>query len=165
MASSYPSGLDSLSTTKADATATLTDHKNHHNDLADAVNKIEAELGTLPKGSYATVKARLEALDPPTFNTQTANYTLVLADANKIVGIDNAAARTLTVPTNATVAFPVGTAITIRQPGAGQTTVSPAGGVTLNSRGSAFKLAGQYAYATLVKVASDTWELSGDITV
>jgi ferric-dicitrate binding protein FerR (iron transport regulator) len=99
-----------------------------------------------------------------TINAQTASYTLVLTDAGKIVSVSNASANVLTVPTNATVAFAIGTSILIRQAGAGQTTVTPAGGVTVSSRGAALKLAGQYAYATLVKVATDTWELSGDIT-
>ena len=67
MASTYPTTLDALSTTKADATATLTDHKNHHNDLADAANKIELELGTLPKGSYTDVKTRLNAMETLTW--------------------------------------------------------------------------------------------------
>jgi hypothetical protein len=51
MASVYPGGLDSFATNKADATTTPTDHPTHHNDLADAVNKIEAELGVDPAGS------------------------------------------------------------------------------------------------------------------
>lgn len=63
MASSYPSSLDALATNKADATAMATDHKGHHNDLADAVNKIEAELGVLPKGSALTVSARVAATE------------------------------------------------------------------------------------------------------
>ncbi len=99
-----------------------------------------------------------------TINAQTASYTLVLGDAGKIVSLSNASANTLTVPTNASVAFPVGATMLVRQAGAGQTSVAAAGGVTVNSRGAALKLAGQYAYATLVKVATDTWELSGDIT-
>ena len=64
MASTYPTTLDSLSTTKADATATITDHAAHHDDMADAINKIEAELGTLPKGNFATVKAAIVAAMP-----------------------------------------------------------------------------------------------------
>ncbi len=59
MASAYPGGLDSFATNKADATTTPTDHPGHHNDLADAVNKIEAELGVDPAGAEATVVARL----------------------------------------------------------------------------------------------------------
>lgn len=74
MASGYPSALDTLSTAKQDDTnaktgadegtsTTVGDHAQHHDDLADAVNKIEAELGTLPKGAFASVKERLEAGD------------------------------------------------------------------------------------------------------
>jgi superoxide dismutase len=59
MPSNYPTGLDALATNLADATTMATTHKDHHNNLADAVNKIEAELGTNPKGTYADVAARL----------------------------------------------------------------------------------------------------------
>lgn len=59
MASAYPGGLDTFAINKADGTATPTDHPTHHNDLADAVNKIEAELGVSPSGGFATVAARL----------------------------------------------------------------------------------------------------------
>lgn len=61
MASKYPAELDSLATNKADATTTETDHKNHHNDLADAVNKIEAELGVTPSEAHSTVAAATKA--------------------------------------------------------------------------------------------------------
>lgn len=117
-------------------------------------------LGVTDEGSgVIRVDASVLAID-----AQTASYTLVLADAGKLVSISNASANTLTVPAYASVAFPVGTILRIRQAGAGQTTVAGAGGVTVNARGGALKLAGQYAHATLVKVATDTWELSGDIT-
>jgi len=63
MASSYPNTLDTLATTKSDATAMATDHAQHHNNLADAVNKIEAEIGVTPRGAAASVAARLAGLD------------------------------------------------------------------------------------------------------
>lgn len=90
-------------------------------------------------------------------------YTLALTDAGRLVTLANAAAITLTIPANATVAFPVGTVITLAQRGAGQVTVTPAGGVTRNAFGGATKIAGQYAYATLTKIAADTWDLAGTI--
>lgn len=65
MASAYPGGLDSFATNKADGTATPTDHPTHHNDLADAVNKIEAELGVNPSGGSATVAAAIAAASVP----------------------------------------------------------------------------------------------------
>jgi hypothetical protein len=97
-------------------------------------------------------------------NTQVTSYTLVLADANKVVGIDSASSVNLTIPTNAAAPFPIGTYIGIRQAGAGQITVVAAVGVTLNSRGAVFKMAGQYAHGGVRKVNTNTWELTGDIT-
>ena len=61
MASSYPGGLDSQSTSHQDNVGEFI-HASTINDLADAVNKIEAELGTLPKGNFASVSAKLKAL-------------------------------------------------------------------------------------------------------
>lgn len=165
MPSAYPGALDNWPTTRTDATAMATNHKDDHDNANDSINKIEAELGVLPKGNYTDVKTRLDTLERPPFNAQSGTtYTLVLADAAKTVRISNASAIVLTVPLNANVAFAVGTQIQVVQAGAGQITLTPASGVTLQSRGAAFKTAGQYAYALLTKVATDTWELSGDIT-
>jgi hypothetical protein len=99
-------------------------------------------------------------------NAQTGTtYTLVLTDGGKIVTLSNASAITLTVPTNASVAFAAHSIVNLLQLGAGQVTVAGAGGVTVNSRGGALKLAGQYAMATLYRTATtDSWVLSGDIT-
>lgn len=97
-------------------------------------------------------------------NAQAASYTLVLSDEGKIVEVSNGSANNLTVPLNATVAYAVGAQIVIRQGGAGQTTVVATGGVTINSRGGALKLAGQYSTAVLTKKATDTWNLDGDIS-
>jgi hypothetical protein len=96
-------------------------------------------------------------------NAQTGTtYTLVLADAGKMVTLTNASAITLTIPTNATVAFPVNTRIDLLQYGAGQVTVAGAG-VTIQSSGAKLKLTGQYSGASLWKKATDTWVLIGDI--
>ena len=50
-----------------------------------------------------------------TINAQTAGYTVVLSDKDKLVEINNASPVTLTVPTDASVAYPVGTQINILQ--------------------------------------------------
>jgi hypothetical protein len=55
----YPGSLDSFATNLADSTPMAVNHASHHDGLADAVNKIEAELGVNPKGGSATVAARL----------------------------------------------------------------------------------------------------------
>ena len=62
MASTYPGTLDTFATNRADATTMATTHALDHNNANDAVNKIEAELGVSPSGSYATLLARLDAL-------------------------------------------------------------------------------------------------------
>jgi hypothetical protein len=97
-------------------------------------------------------------------NAQTGtSYTLALTDAGKMVTLSNAAAITLTIPTNASVAFPVDTRIDLLQYGAGQVTVGGSG-VTIRSSGSKLKLTGQYSGATLWKKDTDEWVLIGDIT-
>jgi len=91
------------------------------------------------------------------------NTTLVLSDANCIIEANNAAAMTITIPNNASVAFPIGTNIVIYQKGAGQVTIAGATGVTLISNTSKVKTSGQYAPVALFKVALDTWLLGGDL--
>ena len=96
-------------------------------------------------------------------SAQTASYTLILADKNKIVEMSNASANILTVPPNSSVAFPVGSQINVLQTGAGQTTVTAGVGVTINGT-PGLKMRTQWSYATLVKRATDTWVLVGDIS-
>lgn len=64
MASSYPGGLDGFATSRTDATASASNHAGDHNNLADAVNKIEAELGIHPSSSGSTLAARLASTLP-----------------------------------------------------------------------------------------------------
>ena len=90
-------------------------------------------------------------------------YALVLTDAGKMLRLDNAAGVALTVPLDATVAFPTGTRIDVIQWGTGQVTVTPAGGVTLLSSGNKRKTTGQYSALTLWKVVPDLWVIIGDI--
>ena len=90
-------------------------------------------------------------------------YTLVLADLGKLVELSNAASIALTVPTNAAVAgFSAGDQINLLQTGAGQVTVGGAG-VTINGT-PGLKLRAQYSSATLIKRATDTWVLIGDLS-
>ena len=96
-------------------------------------------------------------------NAQTGTtYTLVIGDAGKLVTLSNAAAVTLTIPANASVAFPIGTIVDLLQLGAGQVTVAITTD-TLNSSNSKTKLIGQYAAAGLVKTAATVWVLFGNI--
>lgn len=108
--------------------------------------------------------------DTFTLNAQTGTtYTAVLADAsNKVVTMNNASANTFSIPTNASVAFPVGSQITVVQIGAGQTTINAVTSGTTTISGAAGtttapKLRTQFSAATAMKVATDTWYVFGDI--
>jgi hypothetical protein len=96
-------------------------------------------------------------------NRQTASYTLVLSDADKLVEMNVGSANNLTVPLNSSVAFPTGTQILLAQYGAGQTTIVATSGVTIRSNGAKLKLNAQYSGATLIKIAENEWYLFGDI--
>lgn len=96
-------------------------------------------------------------------NSQTGTtYTLVLSDAGKVVEISNASAITVTIPTNASVAFPIGTVLEVFQLGAGQITIA-VGSITLRAPGGA-KTRVQYSTLSLRKRATDEWVISGDTT-
>jgi hypothetical protein len=102
----------------------------------------------------------IQSAGVPTERTTTSE-TLVLTDAFSVVRMNNASANTLNIPTNASVAFPIGTIIYVVQTGAGTTTIAGAG-VTIRSRGSLLSINGQYGEIELKKIATDEWVVSGD---
>jgi hypothetical protein len=110
------------------------------------------------------------ALGQLTLNAQTATYTAVLTDnRNKLVTMSVASANDFLIPTNASVAFPIGSIINVIQIGAGQTTIKAvtSGTTTISSTGAtatAPKLRAQYSAASCIKVATDTWYVIGDIS-
>lgn len=97
--------------------------------------------------------------------TYTASLTnLQSSDAYKLVQMNVGSANDLRIPTNAGTPFPIGTQILIMQYGTGQTTIAGTVGVTVRSSGGKNKIAAQYGMATLVKIGTDEWVLSGDLT-
>lgn len=96
-------------------------------------------------------------------NQQTAGYTTVLTDRDKLVEVSSASGVTVTIPANSSVAYPVGTSIDILQTGSGQVTIAGAGGVTVNAT-PGLKLRTQWSSATLFKRATDTWVVFGDLS-
>jgi len=97
-------------------------------------------------------------------NTQANDYTIVLADAFKLVEVNSSSARTITVPLNGVLAFPIGTKVMIAQYGTGQVTIDGQIGVTIRSTGGKTKTATQYSVCTLLKRDTNEWYLYGDIT-
>lgn len=103
-------------------------------------------------------------------NTNTSTtYTFVLADNGKLVTSNNASAQTLSIPTNASVAYPVGAQINVAWiTGAGQPTINAvtSGTTTVLSTGAtstAPKLRVVNSVASCIKIATDTWLVTGDV--
>jgi hypothetical protein len=98
----------------------------------------------------------------------TTDYTAVLNDQYQVLQpMNKATAIAFKIPTNASVAFPVGTAITIINKGAGLCTISAvtSGTTTVLSAGTvaAAPTLAQYKAATCIKTATDTWYVVGAI--
>jgi hypothetical protein len=99
---------------------------------------------------------------PP--NEQDTNYTFVITDAGGMVRGNSAGAFTYTIPPNSSVAFPVVTAIVIRNVGAGTLSIAEGAGVTLTGAGAAtagtFAMA-QWGLATLIQETANNWVIAG----
>ena len=98
----------------------------------------------------------------------TVDYTAVLDDAYQVlVPMNKATAVAFKIPTNASVAFPVGTAITVLNKGAGTCTISAvtSGTTTVLSAGAvaASPTLAQYKTAVCIKTATDVWYVIGGI--
>ncbi|MGA0877404.1 MAG: hypothetical protein ACO3QZ_05885 [Candidatus Nanopelagicaceae bacterium] len=110
-----------------------------------------------------------DALAKLTLNAKTATYTAVLTDnRNTLVTMNVSTANDFLIPTNASVAFPIGSVINVIQIGTGQTTIKAvtSGTTTIASTGAtstAPKLRARYSAASCIKVATDTWYVVGDI--
>ena len=137
------------------------------NDISGLGTGVATFLGTPSSANFASmisdeIGTGNVLLSDMATSAQSASYTLVLADKAKVVEMSVGSANNLTVPLNATVAFPVGTQIHIVQTGSGQTTVVATGGVTINTA-TTLKLRAQWSAATLIKRAENTWVLVGDL--
>jgi hypothetical protein len=128
----------------------------------DFVTDLPADFETFADAVDADV---FELATEVPINAQTGTtYTLVLADAGKLITSSNASDITITVPANADVAFPVGTRIDILSIGAGLTSLAAGAGVTINSKDSNLKLTAQGSAASLIKTDTNTWWLVGDLS-
>lgn len=119
---------------------------------------IETEISLVGQG------ARLRQLSSTPINAKVASYVLLITDQGKCITIDDSSANTLTIPLNASVAFPIGATLLVRQLGTGNTSIVATGGVTIQKKASVgLALSEQFATVFLHKVATDTWQLSGEL--
>jgi hypothetical protein len=99
----------------------------------------------------------------------TVDYTAVIADAYQVLEIMNkGTAVAFKIPTNASVAFPIGTALTVLNIGAGTCTISAvtSGTTGILSAGAtpAAPTLAQYKSAVCIKTGTDTWYVVGGIS-
>jgi hypothetical protein len=142
---------------------------------SDTLTIVRGQAGTsaIAHSGGATVKHVLTSSDLNAFeaglnetiplNTQTGTtYTVAASDAGDLITLINSSPIALTVPTNATIPFAIGTQITIAQGGTGKVTVAGAVGVTVNAADGYLSLRTQWSTGTLIKVDTNAWILIGD---
>lgn len=134
-------------------------------NLSGSITSSDIVDGTIVNADISdSASIGLGKLADATIDEKSASYTIVLTDKNKFIKMNvTTTANTVTVPTNASAAFPVGSQIHIIQYGSGKTQVVGASGVVVYSNPGAY-LRAQYSSATLLKCDTNTWMLMGDLS-
>jgi hypothetical protein len=138
------------------------------NLIVSGVTLTAPALGTPASGNLSSCTA--DGTDAVGFrnipqNSQSAAYTLVLADAGKHIfhpaGDNNA--RTFTIPANSSVAYPIGTAITFINMAVASVTIAiTTDTLILSSAGTTgSRTLATNGSATCIKITSTSWLISG----
>jgi hypothetical protein len=158
-AASETTRLTAVSTSLGNVSTSLGNVSTSLAATSSAVVSLSTSLAT----QSTTTSSAVLALNGVPQNVQASGYTLVLGDAGKHVAI---ASGTLTIPANGSVAFPIGTVVTIynnanttRSVAITTDTLRQGGTANTGSRTIAV-----YGVATILKVASTEWVISGAVT-
>ena len=165
---SYPGSGIANSTGSAWGTSYSTTGSGTVVALATSPTLVTPVLGTPTSGNLSNCTAdgtnSVGFLNIP-INSQSAAYTLVLADAGKAIlhPSTDANARTFTIPANSSVAYPVGTAISFINMTSNVVTIAiTTDTMYLSSAGTTgSRSLAQYGSATAIKMTSTTWLISG----
>ena len=158
-----------IATAKAEAIADATAQVNALVTGAPAamntLDELAAALGddaNFAASVTTSLGLKVDSLTP--ISQKSASYTLSsLTERDDLIEMGSASAMTVTIPTDATVNFPIGTSIDILQTSTGQVTIAGAGGVTVNAT-PGLKLRTTWSSCTLFKRAANTWVVYGDLT-
>jgi hypothetical protein len=161
----YPTEPDAIETTPA-GSAALGDanptHVEHHQQLHAAIDSIRDVLGDDPDIGFTTVEAAITAVRTSiTIDEQTDSFTIAASQAGKRMKCNKVTTLTVTVPPNASVPIATEQAFEFVQWGAGTVTFAEGAGVEIRSAGDLLSIDGQYASATLQKVDTNEWLLTG----
>jgi hypothetical protein len=154
-----------IATAKSEAIAEVTAVIDSAPTALDTLNELAAALGD--DANFASTVTTSLAGKVPSITpiiSKTSSYTLSnLSERDSMIEVSSSSATTITIPTNASVAFPVGASIDISQISTGQVTIAGAGGVTVNAT-PGLKLRTQWSTVTLFKRGTDSWIVYGDLT-
>lgn len=140
-----------------------------HSDTQDAaLTEAFTEYARLDGADFTgpvTLAGELAGFRGVPMATIAANYTYALGDAGRGVCKSTTGAITVTIPANATVAFPVGSILTVaNNASSGNISIAAAAGVTIRLAGTTTagtRTVVQWGYATALKIAADVWLVSG----
>ena len=122
--------------------------------------------GTMTAGTVTTtgtLTAGVAVGQAVDLDRKTADYTLVLTDAGKVIEINSGSSENVTIPPNSSVAFPIGTQIVIVRLGAGAVVIVEGSGVTTRSDGDKAKIKSQYSSCVLIKHETNEWYILGNL--
>ena len=128
---------------------------------AEALTGTDTARALTPANAKATYSGITRTINAQTGSGDSA-YTLVLADAGKIITANNSSAGIITIPPNSSVAFAIGAQIDIYNLGAGIFSIKGGSGVTLNGVSTgAGAMNSQFSAVTCFKIATNTWLMTG----
>jgi len=121
--------------------------------------------GETARGAYIITNDNFTLLETLLINAQTGiAYETDIDDQNGMVTMDNALANTVTIPANASVAYPVGTQLFFMQLGVGQTTITITSDTLNGPIAAPFECREQYVPVTALKVDTTEWIITGNLT-
>lgn len=129
------------------------------------INKIVGDPTFARFGHLNQLVDQINAAQYLTIKTVTTPYTLELGDEGTFINVNIAVANNLTVPSDSSVNFPIGTQVFVAEYGNGQVTFVGAPGVTIRSANGKLKLAAVYSGASLVKIGANEWYAFGDLSL
>jgi hypothetical protein len=123
-------------------------------DSGNTINQVQYYSG----GSW--IPAMLTFIDE-----KTSSYTLALPDNGKLIKVNSTSDLEITIPAQASAAFPIGSRLEVMRYGTGEVSIAAASGsgVTIRSKNNNKKISVQYSGAMLTKIGSDEWHLIGDL--
>ena len=190
MATAFPGALDTStqqpspsSTTDLDATGY--EHDAVHTNHSGAIIALETKLGLTDSNAASgamlvgsgtsttswttsptvtgTLTAGVAVGQAVDLDRKTADYTLVLGDAGKVIEVNSGSSENVTIPPNGDVAFPLGTQIVVVRLGSGAVVITEGSGVTTRSDGDKNKIKAQYSSCVLIKHETNEWYILGNL--